>query len=312
MLIRINKKPEKPKVDDKPFKPFDNMLIGKVYNMALFSTSIEYPEDGDPNKAVLTITFNPPQGDQSTISLPLVPDTSDLDIFQVNMHSSATPSYNMGPAYNDWFSNHFGFSVVFVYLGQYQRQVLFSTTNSKPASESWFSSITNAIPPSITGLITGTQENIAFNDVAPYLIASETSLKNVSDRLPDGDEMDIIKFRPNIIVTGAAEAWEEDYWAEMKIGNATIRLLHNCVRCMSINVDYQTGAIGTGPSGKILQSLQKDRRVDTGFKNSPVFGRYSFLSAGSEGKTISVGDEVVITKRNKERTVFGEQAASAL
>lgn len=56
----------------------------------------------------------------------------------------------------------------------------------------------------------------------------------------------------------------------------------------------------------MLKMLQKDRRIDPGAKYSPVFGRYSFLDKESEGALVAVGDEVQITKRNTERTVFGE------
>lgn len=56
----------------------------------------------------------------------------------------------------------------------------------------------------------------------------------------------------------------------------------------------------------MLKMLQKDRRIDPGAKYSPVFGRYSFLDKESEGALVAVGDEVQVTKRNTERTVFGE------
>ncbi|KAK5275048.1 hypothetical protein LTR40_013745, partial [Exophiala xenobiotica] len=83
----------------------------------------------------------------------------------------------------------------------------------------------------------------------------------------------------------------------------------NCARCNSLNVDYATGKVAEGESGKILKKLQSDRRVDLGAKWSPVFGRYGFLARVPEGKSaavIKVGDEVKILKRNRERTRFGK------
>ncbi|KAL2044099.1 hypothetical protein ABVK25_012475 [Lepraria finkii] len=56
------------------------------------------------------------------------------------------------------------------------------------------------------------REGITFADLASYLIITEESLQNVSARLPDGVEMDRTKFRPNIVVSGAGAAWEEDFW----------------------------------------------------------------------------------------------------
>lgn len=75
--------------------------------------------------------------------------------------------------------------------------------------------------------------------------------------------------------------------------------------------DYATGKPGTGESGKMLKLLQKDRRIDRGMKYSPVFGRYSFVDKASEGSLIKVGDEVRITKRNEQNTLFGESGSTS-
>ncbi|KAH8425620.1 MOSC domain protein [Aspergillus melleus] len=149
------------------------------------------------------------------------------------------------------------------------------------------------------------EEKITFADSAPYLVVSETSVDNVSARLAGDEEMDVTKFRPNIVVAGAATAFEEDFWAELTVGEgARLLLTANCVRCQSLNVDYTTGKMGTGESGSVLKKLMKDRRVDKGAKYSPVFGRYSFLDPGSDNVLIRVGDEVAVAKTADERTVY--------
>lgn len=60
----------------------------------------------------------------------------------------------------------------------------------------------------------------------------------------------------------------------------------------------------------MLKMLQKDRRIDKGAKYSPVFGRYSFVDAGSEGVSVAVGDEVRIVRRNEAQTVFSKSDSS--
>ncbi|KAJ5788149.1 Molybdenum cofactor sulfurase C-terminal [Penicillium paradoxum] len=153
------------------------------------------------------------------------------------------------------------------------------------------------------------EDRITFADCAPYLIISETSVDNVSARLPDGEDMDRTKFRPNIVVSGAADAFEEDFWGALtvrpELGRESARLLltGNCVRCQSLNVDYKTGKMGTGESGAVLKKLMKDRRVDTGARFSPVFGRYSFLEPSGEGTSLKVGDEVTVAKRETVRSI---------
>lgn len=157
------------------------------------------------------------------------------------------------------------------------------------------------------------KERITFADCAPYLITSTTSLSNVSSRLPNHTP-DMTKFRPNIVISGAETAFEEDFWTEVTIspsnkqqkqGGCGLLLTANCIRCTSINVDYTTGKTGKGEGGCVLKSLMKDRRVDRGARFSPVFGRYAFMAPGYE-REVRVGDEVVVSGRAKERSVFGE------
>ena len=163
----------------------------------------------------------------------------------------------------------------------------------------------------------GINEGIGFSDVAPYLVISTKSWEDASRRLPDGEEMDITKFRPNIVIEGAGEEYEEDYWAELEIGNrqegrvAKFVLTNNCARCNSLNVDFKTGKVGEGESGKILKKLNSNRRVDQGAKWSPVFGRYGFLARvdGGSGVEIKVGDEVRVLSRNDKHTRFGKWVA---
>lgn len=80
----------------------------------------------------------------------------------------------------------------------------------------------------------------------------------------------------------------------------------NCVRCQSLNVDYQTGQMGTCESGTVLKKLLKDRQVDHGARLSPVFGRYLFLDRGFDKEVIRVGDVVEVVARGAERSVLGE------
>lgn len=167
------------------------------------------------------------------------------------------------------------------------------------------------------------EARIGFADCAPFLVISQTSVEDVSGRLAGQEEVDLTKFRPNIVVFGAERAFEEDFWAELEVGSSSsssrginggdegkgkVRLLltGNCVRCQSLNVDFQTGKMGTGEGGGVLKKLMKDRRVDRGARFSPVFGRYSFLGREGVGERIRVGDEVKVLRRAEEYTITGE------
>ncbi|KAF3251055.1 hypothetical protein TWF192_005033 [Orbilia oligospora] len=130
--------------------------------------------------------------------------------------------------------------------------------------------------------------------------------------------LDVTKMRPNIVLEPSAPnemtPFEEDYWAELEVSNGKndddkkearrILLTGNCGRCKSLNVDYETGK-QLPVHGQMLKRLSDmKRRVDAGYGYSPIFGRYGFIEKGSLEKDVRVGEEVTVTKKNEERTVF--------
>ena len=284
--------------------------------------------------------------DGSTLTLPLTPDVKALGLKQqnVNMHGSPVDGYNMGEKYNRWFSERLGYEVRLVYMADNKRLILGNispniarkqmemgtrgegventyerlTSNGNAGGGGWLGSLTGAVK-GVLGASGENKENeydeidqgIGFSDLAPYLVISSKSWENAQRRLPEGEKMDISKFRPNLIVEGADEEYEEDFWGEIQVGeNAVIVLTQNCFRCNSLNIDYGTGKVALGESGKILKKLNSDRRVDQGAKWSPVFGRYGFLrrldGKQGEGVRVSVGDEVKVIKKNAVRTRVGK------
>lgn len=326
-----------------------NMHVSNFPEMTLFLSELVLPnsngnsdDNGDDGKVI--VRYNPPVDEEAakisttckesrTIEIPLKPDISESKTIDIVMHKSPTTAYDMGSKYNSWFSECFGFEVILAYIGRNRRQVLGSMapsarkslnntplTNKGEEENGWLSLVKSGLP-SIRGLLGGgnaaaQKENedriLTFSDCASYLVASETSLHDVSDRLPDGEEMDVSKFRPNIVLSGAPTAWEEDFWGELSFQphdekeSVQLILTSNCVRCVSINVDYASGKPGKGPSGQVFKRLAKDRRVDAGNKYSPVFGRYGFLKDPSKSVKIRVGDNVEVSKRLAERTIFGK------
>ncbi|EAW06295.1 MOSC domain protein [Aspergillus clavatus NRRL 1] len=356
--------------DDTP--TLKNMHVPHFPEMALFTTEFIYP-DGDDAPDRILVTYHPPDptSEKHSLEIPLHPSTHGLRALNIDMHRSPTQAYDMGTAYNDWFSARFGYDVVLAYLGGHARPVLgtfapgkhrahraeklasgraslegvlstralvvlaavtlllnFAAGLGPGAKVHWASSLAAT---AVAGVVSyalvwrlrrvdeegegdgdGDEETITFADAAPYLLTSQTSLDNVSARLAGDARADMTKFRPNIVVSGAAGAFEEDFWAVLTVGDAEAKvkakllLTANCVRCQSVNVDYATGKMGTGEAGTVLKKLMNDRRVDTGAKYSPVFGRYVFLDPGSENSVVRVGDAVEVVRRMKERAVFGE------
>jgi uncharacterized protein YcbX len=207
----------------------------------------------------------------------------------------------MGGRFDSWFSACFGYEVILVYIGDGRRPVLGSTLLPQPVEppqRSWLSGIASY-------LTSTTQQDatwLTFTDVAPLMVTTEASLQNVRARLSDSQAVEMYKFRPNIVLDGEDE-WAEDFWAELTVhGQHRLLLTGNCLRCTSLNVDYDTGRPAAGEVGTVLKKLMKDRRVDKGNKWSPVFGRYAFLAG--DGFEVSVDDQVEVTRRLKDRTVW--------
>ncbi|KAK4212014.1 molybdenum cofactor sulfurase [Rhypophila decipiens] len=325
--------------------------------------------DRNGKKSMIIVEYNPPKGSRpdedsanktgsklstvpSKLEVPLEPDISTLECVDVELHGSPASAYRMGGAYDEWFASCIGIPVVLVYIGDGKRPVLGETLDAtklkskasspkeeaeKPgtATRGWISSLTSYISSATTSKPKDEPAPwLTFTDVAPLLIASESSLNDVSSRLsqpastpsPASLEVGMYKFRPNLVVAGQdvpPPAWDEDYWGELEITTrekqtearkVTLLLTGNCVRCTSLNVDYETGRPAEGELGSVLKKLMKDRRVDKGSKWSPVFGRYASVDFDSgsefEGEDavksvwVSVGDEVQVTRRIEERSVW--------
>ncbi|KAL8930435.1 MAG: hypothetical protein Q9208_000619 [Pyrenodesmia sp. 3 TL-2023] len=312
-----------------PSKRLQRMTVTFFAELGLFTQALSESNDGN-----FTVTYNPPPGgrkvggrEQKQLEMTFKPDTQGLDETEVDLHGSKTKAFTMGWNVNEWFTECFGWEVLCVYmpegstrqvLGNLSPNAVASGTKSR-SSNSWFSSFTTYVPESLKGK--QKDDGITFADCAPYLVVTEESVKDVSSRLPDGAEMDVTKFRANIVLEGAEEVYEEDYWGAVSIlpsataeeepadrnsGGLEIVLTQNCIRCQSLNIDYTNGIYAKDEAGTVLKKLMRDRRVDAGKKHSPVFGRYGFLgSNGNEkGGRVKVGDEVMVSKRNDERTKF--------
>lgn len=128
---------------------------------------------------------------------------------------------------------------------------------------------------------------VAYPDCSPVMILSEASLADLNTRLAKKVKMEI--FRPNIVVTGC-EAFEEDTWDELLIGNVEMKKVLACPRCIMSTVDPDTGIIDRKEP---LETLKSYRLCDPSekhlYKSSPLFGNYFLVEkVGS----LRVGDPV--------------------
>ncbi|KAI5850747.1 MOSC domain-containing protein [Tricharina praecox] len=297
--------------------------IGEVPQLCLFSVSMPPSSlsDAGDGTAVLEVTHTLTQ---DSLRLPLVPPLGEQT--EVRMHNSACAGFAVSSNADAFFSRHLGFEARLLFLGGSSRRVLGNvapTTTPPPTQSSGFLAGWFGTPAEKEEKEKENDPAITFADCAPLLVVTEASLAAVSERT--GDKVDMRKFRPNIVLSAnddvgeredggeeVVHAWEEDYWAELEIGEkpaapVTLVCTANCARCTSLNVDFATGGYVENDR-QPLKKLMKDRRVDEGMKYSPVFGRYAFLRSGDADAgaevVVRVGDRVTVVRRNEDRTVF--------
>lgn len=286
--------------------------------MVLFKQSIKETADGK----ILTVTRVGPEnpsleqlpstGSEHQIRFRLRPDVEKLEKIHLDLHGSATDAYDMGEEISKWFSKYMGFETHLVYIGNNSRVVLGSGAPNGKMAQAKRSPYTATLSRLLPSSLTPQPETITFQDIGQYLVVTKESNDEVSSRLAEGVHMDITKFRPNIIVSGSPAPYDEDYWAQVVFpGDIKMEFGGTCWRCQAITVDYKTGKKAEGDEGEVWKKLAADRRVDKGWKYGPVFGKYSYTAKKDYGKTIRAGDEVRLTKRVKERPVFGKWCAAS-
>ncbi|GHE36260.1 MOSC domain-containing protein [Streptomyces vinaceus] len=128
-------------------------------------------------------------------------------------------------------------------------------------------------------------ETVSLADAYPVLLVTLASLDALNSLIAQGDHpeegpLPMNRFRPNVVVAGA-EAWAEDGWRRIAIGDAVFRGVRECGRCVVTTTDQATAERGKEP----LKSLARHRRIG----KSLAFGRQLVpVRAG----TVRVGDEV--------------------
>ncbi|KAK7750367.1 hypothetical protein SLS62_007666 [Diatrype stigma] len=164
----------------------------------------------------------------------------------------------------------------------------------------------------------GYQPVTGFQDAYPLHILNLPSLRDFSSQVPKDQELqdlDVLRFRPNIIVSGAP-AYDEETWKQIRLkpgdsglfSDAVFHVSCRTVRCKMPNVNQTTGLRHPVEPDKSLRTL---RAVDEGaprmgclgMQLTPLFG-----SSGAGGEEVDeeertswvgVGMEVVVEERGE-------------
>lgn len=130
-------------------------------------------------------------------------------------------------------------------------------------------------------------ETVSFADGFPLLLTTTASLDALNALIAQDDHADegplpMNRFRPSVVVAGT-DAWAEDDWSRLTVGDVSFRVAKTCGRCVVTTTDQGTGERGREP----LYSLGRHRRLG----GKLVFGQNLVPLSGG---TIRVGDPVRI------------------
>lgn len=110
-------------------------------------------------------------------------------------------------------------------------------------------------------------EATAFADGYPVTLASSVSLRRLDTWVTEtaierGEEapapLAMGRFRPNLVVDGDLEPFEEDEWQRVQVGSVTFRVIKPVDRCVMTTVDPTTGQRGPEP----IRTLARHRAWD--------------------------------------------------
>lgn len=123
---------------------------------------------------------------------------------------------------------------------------------------------------------------VSFADGYPYLLTTEESLEKLNAQLTEPIPMN--RFRPNLVVRGAAADAEMD-WSAFQIAGQPFRAVRGCGRCVVTTIDQTTAQ--KNPATEPLRTLATYRKQG----KKIMFGQN--VTGPADGR-VQVGDTVVV------------------
>ena len=193
-----------------------------------------------------------------SISLEPAPSATEL----VTIWRDKCPAVAVGETPDRWFSEYLDFNCRLVFMRE---------GDHRPVNPDY------ATP----------GDEVSFADGFPLLLISEGSLADLNSRLEQPASMR--RFRPNIVVD-ARDAFAEDRWQRIRIGDVEFEGVKACSRCVFTTIDPDTGI--KDPDLEPLRTLSKYRRRPEG----GVFFGQNLIPRGNG--TIRTGDQVEVLQQS--------------
>jgi uncharacterized protein YcbX/ferredoxin len=140
--------------------------------------------------------------------------------------------------------------------------------------------------------VKNSDNQVGFADGYPLLLISQASLDDLNDRIAqrhsDNLHVSMNQFRPNIVVNDT-QAFAEDSWQRIKIGDVEFDVTKPCSRCVFTTIDPTNAQ--KHPEQEPLSTLKTYRQVS---KGDVMFGQN--LIPLNKGQ-VKQGDKVTILRK---------------
>jgi len=138
--------------------------------------------------------------------------------------------------------------------------------------------------------VKNSNKQVAFADGYPLLLISQASLEDLNNKMPlqANQKISMSQFRPNIVIDNC-EAFAEDTWQHIRIGEVEFEVSKPCSRCIFTTVNPINAEMH--PQQEPLATLKNYRQVASG---DVMFGQN--LIALNQG-SIKQGDKIVVLKK---------------
>jgi uncharacterized protein len=232
-----------------------------------FLTQREFPRMALIETAVTNDGLVVTEEGAGSLTIPFMPDTGNVK--DVVIWANICPGEIYENGVNEWFSHVLGTDCQLVYMPDDTRR-------------------------GVNPRFDQNDNVVSFADGYPLMMLGESSLVDLNSRLDQPLPMN--RFRPNLVVSGS-EAFAEDRWQRVKIGNCEFRSTKPCERCVITTIDQSRGEFAGKEPLKTLASFRSakhvmpDRIERLGVGPTAVlFGQN--LIPEQTGANISVGDAV--------------------
>ena len=176
---------------------------------------------------------------KSSVRLPLIPQNKEITRVKL-WADEAHPGVRYTKAVDDWFSEQLNLDCFLIFMGE---------------------GCIREFPKDMASGYTGRPEDaVSYADDYPILLASEASLADLNSRLKEPVTMK--HFRPNIVLSGC-EAFEEDTWQNIRIGECEFELAQQCPRCVLTTINPET---------QLKHKQQEPLRTLAAYRKTPAGG----------------------------------------